>query len=166
MQVTLAWLRAVNDCVREHSLPEVFRRLRVPEKLDLPGTMLDWNEIRQMNRAGISFGAHTVTHPVLGSLPATKLRDEILGSKQTVEDRLQRPVRHFAYPFGKPADFGIAAKEIVCAAGFQTAVTTIHGFNGPDRDLLELRRLSLAESDAGIFGLKLDWSRMHAGAAL
>ena len=48
------------------------------------------------------------------------------------------------------------------AAGFSTAVTTITGVNGPEQDPLELKRLSLDEPDRGLFGLKLDWSRMSA----
>jgi peptidoglycan/xylan/chitin deacetylase (PgdA/CDA1 family) len=162
MENVLAWLRNVGDSDRLGWLPELFRSLRVPSDLNLPGTMLAWNEIRQMSKAGISFGAHTVTHPVLGGLPLSRLNDEILGSKKTVEDRLQVPVRHFAYPFGKPADFGCDAKSIVQAAGFQTAVTTISGVNGPEQDLLELKRFNLKEPDRGLFGLKLDWSRMFA----
>jgi peptidoglycan/xylan/chitin deacetylase (PgdA/CDA1 family) len=122
--------------------------------------MLSWNEIRQMSKQGVSFGAHTVTHPVLGGLPVSQLQNEIFGSKKTVEDRIQVPVRHFAYPFGKPADFGCDAKRIVQAAGFQTAVTTISGVNGPEQDPFELKRLNLDEPDQGLFGLKLDWSRM------
>jgi peptidoglycan/xylan/chitin deacetylase (PgdA/CDA1 family) len=125
--------------------------------------MLGWNEIRQMNKNGISFGAHTVTHPVLGSLPVSRLQEEIAGSKATVENRLQVPVRHFAYPFGKQADFIGEAKQVVQAAGFQTAVTTVAGFNGPGQDLLELKRFNINESDPALFGLKYDWSRMLAG---
>jgi peptidoglycan/xylan/chitin deacetylase (PgdA/CDA1 family)/CelD/BcsL family acetyltransferase involved in cellulose biosynthesis len=162
IEIVLAWLRNTGDGNRMGWLPELFRSLRVPSDLNLPGTMLAWNEIRQMSKAGISFGAHTVTHPVLEGLPVSRLKDEILGSKKTVEDRLQVPVRHFAYPFGKPADFGCDAKSIVQAAGFQTAVTTISGVNGPEQDLLELKRFNLKEPDRGLFGLKLDWSRIFA----
>jgi peptidoglycan/xylan/chitin deacetylase (PgdA/CDA1 family) len=151
-----------DDSNRLRWLPELFRSLRVPCELNLPGTILTWNEIRQMSKQGISFGAHTITHPVLGGLPASRLQDEIFGSKKAVEERIQVPVRHFAYPFGKPADFGCDAKRIVQAAGFQTAVTTISGVNGPEQDPFELKRLSLDESDQGLFGLKLDWSRMFA----
>jgi hypothetical protein len=165
MELALAWLRTTDDCNRLRWLPELFRSLRVPGDLNLPATMLAWNEIRQMSKQGICFGAHTITHPVLGGLPVSRLQDEILGSKKTIEDRIQLSVRHFAYPFGKPADFGFDAKRIVQAAGFETAVTTISGVNGPEQDRFELRRMSLDEPDRGLFGLKLDWSRMFATAA-
>lgn len=165
LALTLAWLRMIDDSERLRLLPELFRDLQVPHPLNLPATMLAWSEIRQMNKEGISFGAHTVTHPVLGSVPLPRLEEEILGSKTTIENRLQVPVRHFAYPFGKQADFGCHAKRVVQAAGFQTAVTTISGVNGPDQDPLELKRLSLDEPELGIFGLKLDWTRMFVKSA-
>jgi peptidoglycan/xylan/chitin deacetylase (PgdA/CDA1 family)/CelD/BcsL family acetyltransferase involved in cellulose biosynthesis len=162
MRQALSWLRMTTDNNRLSLLPELFRDLRVPTDLNLPGTMLEWDEIRKMSKQGISFGAHTVTHPVLGGLSATRLEDEIIGSKKTIEARLQAPVRHFAYPFGKYVDFDSAARKTVEAAGFSTAVTTITGVNGPEQDPLELKRLSLDEPDRGLFGLKLDWSRMSA----
>jgi peptidoglycan/xylan/chitin deacetylase (PgdA/CDA1 family) len=164
MTVSLDWLRTSPDNARLAALPELFKRLHVPSDLNLPGHMLGWSEVRQMSKEGISFGAHTITHPVLEGLQDSRLKDEIIGSRKTLQDRLQLPVRHFAYPFGKPADFGLDAKSIVREAGFQTAVTTLYGFNGPETDRLELRRLSLNEPDSGLFGLKLDWSRIFAAA--
>ncbi|HKF04028.1 MAG TPA: GNAT family N-acetyltransferase [Candidatus Sulfotelmatobacter sp.] len=162
MRQTLSWLRMTTDTNRLCLLPELFKNLRVSGELNLPGTMLEWDEIRKMNRENISFGAHTITHPVLGGLSVRRLEEEILGSKKEVEDRLQASVRHFAYPFGKHVDFDGDAKTIVRAAGFLTAVTTISGVNRPGQDPLELKRVSLDEPDRGLFGLKLDWSRMCA----
>jgi peptidoglycan/xylan/chitin deacetylase (PgdA/CDA1 family) len=164
MRQTLSWLRTTTDENRLSVLPQLFRDLRVPTDLNLPGTMLEWNEIRKMSKQGISFGAHTVTHPVLAGLSLTRLEDEIIGSKKTVENRLQIPVRHFAYPFGKHVDFDCTAKKIVEVAGFSTAVTTITGVNDTAQDPLELKRFNLDEPDRGLFGLKLDWSRMFPRA--
>jgi len=165
MARTLSWLRVIDEQERLVGLPYMFNELGVPSLLNLPATMLGWDQIRQMKKDGISFGAHTVTHPALGGLPSSRLKEEILGSKRTIENRLQTPVRHFAYPFGKQSDFGWQAKQVIQAAGFQTAVTTIPGVNGPGQDLLELRRMSLDEPDLGMFGIKLDWSKMSATMA-
>ena len=157
---TLNWLRQTDEPTRARLLQELFRALRAPSPLNLPNTLLAWEEIRQMSRQGITFGAHTVTHPVLSSLPVPRLEEEILGSKKTVEKRLQRPIQHFAYPFGKKADFSAEAKQVVQSAGFLTAVTTISGVNDPQQDRYELKRFCLREPDLGMFGLKLDWYRM------
>jgi CelD/BcsL family acetyltransferase involved in cellulose biosynthesis/peptidoglycan/xylan/chitin deacetylase (PgdA/CDA1 family) len=157
---TLNWLRQVDESTRLRQLGEVFRALRVSGPLNLPNTLLAWDEIRQMSRRGITFGAHTVTHPVLAKLPVPRLQEEILGSKKTVEARLQRSIQHFAYPFGKKADFSADAKQVVQAAGFLSAVTTISGVNDSEQDRYELKRFCLREPDIGMFGLKLDWYRI------
>jgi len=164
MEATLAWLRCVDDNIRLRALPKLFDLLRVPDDLNLPSTMLSWDEIHHMSQHGITFGAHTVTHPVLGKLSRARIEEEVVGSKMRIEARLRSAVRHFAYPFGKRADFGRAAKQVVQASGFQTAVTTVSGCNGPGQDVFELKRLNIAESDPGIFGLKLDWYLASAPA--
>jgi peptidoglycan/xylan/chitin deacetylase (PgdA/CDA1 family) len=160
LQHTLAVLRAVNEATRLQLLRELFQQLRVPARLNLPNVMLSWDEVRRMSKQGIGFGAHTVTHPVLASLSGERLEDEVVGSKKTVENRLQLPVRHFAYPFGKPFDVGPEAKRLVKAAGFETAVTTVSGINDPAQDPFELKRFGLREPDMGMFSLKVDWNRM------
>jgi peptidoglycan/xylan/chitin deacetylase (PgdA/CDA1 family) len=122
--------------------------------------MLSWEDIRQMARNGITFGAHTVTHPALSRIDRTRLQDEIVGSKKTVEARLQLPVRHFAYPFGQPEDYSAESKQLVQETGFESAVTTIWGFNSPDQDRFELKRFCPWETDPAMFALKLDWYRL------
>jgi peptidoglycan/xylan/chitin deacetylase (PgdA/CDA1 family)/CelD/BcsL family acetyltransferase involved in cellulose biosynthesis len=161
---TLAWLRGLDESGRSRGLAQVFCELGVPAGLNLRNTMLRWEDIRLMAKQGIAFGAHTITHPVLAGLPVERLQEEIGGSKRTVEARLQLPVRHFAYPFGKPVDFGPQAKRVVQEAGFQTAATTVFGINGQEDDPFELKRLGLWERDMGLFGLRLDWYRMGGGS--
>jgi peptidoglycan/xylan/chitin deacetylase (PgdA/CDA1 family) len=63
--------------------------------------MLSWKEISEMSRHGITFGAHTLTHPDLTSLPFYQAEAEVLQSKEIIEDRLSSPVTCFAYPFGR-----------------------------------------------------------------
>lgn len=157
----LAWLRQAGDATRLQALQQLYDLLRVPPTLNLPGTMLNWDEIREMRANGISFGAHTITHPVLAALPVERQEEEIVGSKKLIEARLQARVRHFAYPFGKPGDIGPEAKRIVRQAGYETAVTTVYGTNDPQQDPFELKRFCLLEGDPGIFGLKVDWNRMY-----
>ena len=158
-QRTLHWLRGMNQAERIRNLEELFRELGVPAELNLPGQMLRWVDIRQMLDHGIAFGAHTVTHPVLSKLSLPELEAEIKGSKRMIENRLQRPVLHFAYPFGQGCDLSAEAKQVVVDAGFQTAVTTLWGVNGPSSDRFELRRLTPWEANAAEFGMKLDWYR-------
>ena len=163
MEKTLGWLRGLSDAERTSTLPQVFEALQVPPRLSVPKPMLAWDEIRQMSKQNISFGAHTISHPALSRVSKDRLETEILGSKKKIESELQLPVQHFAYPFGQPSDIGQEAKSVVQRAGFLTAVTTTWGFNYPGDDLFDLKRFSPRfnpwDFDPGRFALMLDWYR-------
>lgn len=63
--------------------------------------MLAWGEVREMARAGIAFGGHTLTHADLTRLPADRLETEVRRSRAVIEEQLGAPVPGFAYPFGR-----------------------------------------------------------------
>lgn len=155
----LDWLRAIDHDSRIEVVKLLFRALGVPCSLSLPNYMLNWDEVRQMLPNKITFGAHTVTHPVLSRMPVKTLRQETLQSKKTIEQKLKVPVRHFAYPFGRDMHCGEAARRIVAECGFETAVTTEFGFNQPGDDLLALKRFTPWGRQLGTFAMQLDWYR-------
>lgn len=62
--------------------------------------LLSWNDILEMKESGVQFGAHTHNHPSLTNIPLKDAENEILLSKQIIEDRLQEEVKTFAYPYG------------------------------------------------------------------
>ncbi len=64
-------------------------------------SMLNWREIRKMNMEGITFGAHTLTHPDLTRLPLDRVEVEIHRSKTIIEDALSTQISSFAYPYGR-----------------------------------------------------------------
>lgn len=103
--------------------------------------MLCWQEIREMAEYGITFGAHTVTHPVLSELPKSQAQWEIVESKEAIENKIQKSVNSFAYPFGKMNDFSDTVIEIIKTAGFEYACTAIRGHEKfPLKDYFNLRR--------------------------
>lgn len=82
---------------------------------------LSWDEVREMSEYGISFGAHTVTHPALTTLPLERARLEIVQSKKDIEEKLGKEVTAFAYPFGP---FNAEIAGLLKESGFTSAVTT------------------------------------------
>jgi CelD/BcsL family acetyltransferase involved in cellulose biosynthesis/peptidoglycan/xylan/chitin deacetylase (PgdA/CDA1 family) len=160
-EMVLRWLRGLGEVDRQSAVLELLAHLCVPSNVNLPNQMLRWEDIRQMAKHNISFGAHTITHPVLSRIPGELLQKEIAGSKRAIENRLQAPVAHFAYPFGQLEDFSLEAKRVVQEAGFKTAVTAVWGVNEPDSDLFELRRFAPWQSDPAEFQMKLDWYRFY-----
>jgi peptidoglycan/xylan/chitin deacetylase (PgdA/CDA1 family) len=63
---------------------------------------LEWAHVRAMHAGGMEIGAHTYSHPNLAVLSRSKAREELLRSRQIIEDQLGDQVRSMAYPFGKP----------------------------------------------------------------
>lgn len=79
--------------------------------------MLSWSEIREMRRAGNTFGAHTVTHPDLTTASPERVRSELMDSKAIIEDALGSEVAAFAYPYGRHDERirSIVAEHFACA---------------------------------------------------
>jgi hypothetical protein len=106
----------------------------------LPAT---WAELLEMRRSGwVSFGAHTVHHPVLGRLAdGAELEREVRDARRVLEERLDQPVTTFAYPIGKFGDIGERGVEAVREAGYTWGLSTIEGVNTAETDPYLLRRL-------------------------
>ena len=73
-------------------------------------SMLSWRCIREMQNHGIVFGAHTMTHPDLTHLPVDEVKQEILASKEIIENALGTTVSTFANPYGRYNDL---VREVV-----------------------------------------------------
>jgi len=121
---------------------------------------LTWAEVKELHRAGIEFGSHTVHHPELVDLPWPGVRSEIADSKAQIETELGAPVKAFAYPYAFPQtrrDFVEQFKDLLMTTGYETSVTTQIGRHRPDADLMQIKRLPVnSEDDPRLFQAKLD----------
>jgi len=133
-----------------------FERLVPLPKSALGGAMASWSQVRRMHEAGIQFGAHTMTHPVISRLDLDTMRLEIGQSKALIEHKLGTAVDHFAFPFGKSRDCGTGAAQVLKELGFRTAVTSITGLNQARADAFRLRRVVVGDhASIAIFALEL-----------
>ncbi len=93
-----------------------------------PVETLSEDDIRQMSASGlITFGAHSVTHAVLKNLPDGIEAAEMQVSKKYLEVVLEKPTKHFAYPFGSALEAGPREFESAKKVGFESATTTRFG---------------------------------------
>jgi peptidoglycan/xylan/chitin deacetylase (PgdA/CDA1 family) len=100
-------------------------------------TMLSWEEIREMERHGIDFGAHTCTHPDLTRSSLERLNAEVRDSKDIVEQGIGRSVACFAYPFGR---YDERVRDVV-REHFEAACSDRLGFVKADSDRYGLERV-------------------------
>lgn len=112
------------------------------ERKNLP---MSWLEIEAMKGCKwISFGGHTMHHPILAHLSdPVEVEYEVRESRTELEHHLGSPVRSFAYPIGKLEDIGEQSIRSVQKAGYMWAVTTIKGWNTPYSNPYLLHRLSV-----------------------
>ena len=108
----------------------------------LQGRPMAWDHVKEMHAAGVEFGSHTVTHPVLTQLDDDALAFELRESRRHLETVLGGPVRALSYPFGGPADYDARVIGAARAAGYRLGASYIGGRN--DHRLVaefDLRRL-------------------------
>ena len=119
---------------------------------------LNWEEVKAMSRAGIEFGSHTMSHPVLSKVEDKhELEYEIRQSKKIIEEKIEKEVIVFSYPIGGGDSFSSDIKKEVKDAGYSFAVNYIHGVNiinnGFDR--FSLKRLDMDQLSLDRFKAKL-----------
>jgi peptidoglycan/xylan/chitin deacetylase (PgdA/CDA1 family) len=95
--------------------------VEIPARAPAQYAPLTWSEMRTLEGKGISFGPHTVTHPILPKVDDRQVEWEIAESCARVKAELARPVDVFAYPSGA---YGRREMEVLARVGMQGAVTT------------------------------------------
>lgn len=75
----------------------------------------------------ITIGAHSANHLVLSRLTKNDLWEEFVTSKQVLEEVIDGPVDHFAYPYGGRTHVGIREREFARRAKYKTASSTRPG---------------------------------------
>ena len=105
---------------------------------DIPYTrLLNWNEVKELSQYGVLFGSHTCGHEILTVLSDLQIRDTLKRSFAAVSEHTGGGGIPFAYPNGS---FNDEVKKSVAKAGYNCALTTVHGFNSKAADLYALKR--------------------------
>jgi peptidoglycan/xylan/chitin deacetylase (PgdA/CDA1 family) len=141
------WLRRLpgeHDLQRE--IATLCARHGVDEAAICRDLCMSWNELKAFAAEPlIGFGAHSITHCNLAQQTEENASREMSVSRARIEDALQRPVLHLAYPYGDKIAAGAREFALARTAGFKTAVTTRPGmiFSGSAEHLTALPRVSL-----------------------
>jgi glycosyltransferase involved in cell wall biosynthesis len=161
-----ALLLTFDDCyagVAEHALP-------VLEQYGIPGiafavadrvgetnawvsgppearrSLLDLEGLERLRRGGITIGAHSRTHPVLTTLDAAGLHEEVAGACARLSALGLGEIQFFAYPFGEVDE---RVRRSVEEAGCVAAFTVEAGVVRPGTDAFLLPRIEILRGDAG-----------------
>jgi peptidoglycan/xylan/chitin deacetylase (PgdA/CDA1 family) len=120
--------------------------------------LLTCSELRDLASAGMTIGAHTLSHPMLSQLPLELAYDEISESRRRLESAVQQRVWAFAYPFGDPQSVTPEVLAMPQKARYAAAFLNFGGGLGTDLPPYALPRvhvtaeMNLAEFEAQVSG--------------
>jgi peptidoglycan/xylan/chitin deacetylase (PgdA/CDA1 family) len=141
------WLRSLpgeHDIERE--IGALCARHGVDEAAICRELCMSWDELKPFaDDPLVSVGAHSITHCNLARQSEEIAAREMAISRARIENVLQRPVVHLAYPYGDKDAAGPREFALARTAGYKTAVTTRPGmiFPGSAGHLTALPRVSL-----------------------
>lgn len=156
-QISFLLRYKVDDNIRKKFIQSLYNKFKIKiNKEKIKDLYLSWEEIKKMDDAGISFGSHTSTHPVLSLSDYEKAKKEIVNSKKNIEVKLDKEINLFAYPYGNKDDFDLNIKKILVNNNFLCAVSAIDGFNNLNSDFYELKRICIVDEPFYYFKLRIE----------
>jgi peptidoglycan/xylan/chitin deacetylase (PgdA/CDA1 family) len=120
--------------------------------------LLNCTELKQLESAGMTIGAHSMSHPLLSHSSLEEARAEVNQSRAGLEAILGKRVWAFAYPFGDPESITPEIQAMTKEAGYALAFLNYGGGLGEDLPLYEIPRIhvtasmGLAELEAHVAG--------------
>jgi peptidoglycan/xylan/chitin deacetylase (PgdA/CDA1 family) len=120
-----------------------------------PAQPLRWDQVRELHSSGIEFGSHTVSHPILSTLSASRQGEEITISRDRIAEEIGGVPTLFAFPNGAAGDFDRITLSVLRAAGFTAACTMVRGSNRPGCDPFTLRRIGVGDEPRLVLGARL-----------
>lgn len=127
-------------------------------------------ELQQLAAAGMTIGAHTLTHPILTQLPSELALNEIVESRSRLEAAVGREVWAFAYPFGDETSVTPEVVAMAQKARFEAAFVNTGGGLGAKLPWHAIPRvhvtneMGLAEFEAHVSGFYQSFQRGVRGA--
>lgn len=147
-RIVLKWRDATGRAIASDEIVERLKRVADGEKealiralaesldVTLPAGVperdraMTWEQVRACARDGVTFGPHTVTHPILSQVDARRSDYEIAESWRRVAAETDAAVPVFCYPNGTEADFSFREKESVARSGMKAALSTFEASVG------------------------------------
>jgi peptidoglycan/xylan/chitin deacetylase (PgdA/CDA1 family) len=134
---------------RDRAVKELFVKWIGDEKKFAAELYLSWAEAREMQKAGMSIGGHTLRHRPLATLDDEELARDLNKAWDLMQANLYpQDCWPFSYPYGKADSFNGNVISHLQRLGFDFALCTEKGMNLPGADLFTIRRLDCKEITA------------------
>jgi len=105
-----------------------------------------WEQAKEMSDAGLEISSHGMSHRSLPMIPVREAIHEIKRSKEVIESNINKPCRHFAFPFGSRYDHNASLIDYVKEAGYETCLLNTHGYNYFKKNSFCFKRIIMEET--------------------
>jgi peptidoglycan/xylan/chitin deacetylase (PgdA/CDA1 family) len=139
-----AHYKQLGSTAAERFLDELARRTGVGRAPVAAGAAqwCSWEDVRALQGAGMTIGAHTHDHPVLAQAPAARQCHELRHGLDRIQAETGRRPRWLAYPVGQPESFTATTRRAAAEAGIELAFSSYGGWNPWSRlDHYDVRRM-------------------------
>lgn len=152
-------LRALQDHVTTTSNEEAIELIdyvcaQLREQPVMVGSVLTWNQLRQLATEGLTIGSHSRTHRIITRLCPDQISEEIQSSQRDLKREIGLALPVFCYPNGNHNNEAVA---VLKEEGIKVAFTTIPSRNELGvMDPLKLGRTCITpRSSLAIFSARL-----------
>ncbi|HKW62484.1 MAG TPA: polysaccharide deacetylase family protein [Candidatus Acidoferrum sp.] len=90
------------------------------------GSVLSWDQLRELLREGLTLGSHTRTHAIMTRVRPDQMREEIQGSQEDLRRETGACLPIFCYPNG---NHNVTVVSALRGQGIRLAFTTLSGPN-------------------------------------
>jgi peptidoglycan/xylan/chitin deacetylase (PgdA/CDA1 family) len=122
-------------------LDRVRQELGVEGPVPLRLRLARWDTLAALDREGMLISNHTMLHSTITADGPERFEADVAEAYDAIEQRLGKRQRVFCYPYGRRADQGCGAEDILRKLGTEFAFVTQGGIASPRRSgLLNLHR--------------------------
>lgn len=117
-------LKRVPQSVAQSLIAELFRMSEVELPAEIPRRFMPmtWNDVSRCAGQGVTFGPHTISHPILSQVDDERAALEIQGSWQHLREQTSAAIPVFCYPNGDYASFSDRDRRTIASIGMRAAV--------------------------------------------
>jgi len=153
-------LKNMDDTERIQKIEWIKSKLGInTQENDRYNQFMSWDNIMEMDKEGMQFGAHTVTHCNLTKESIKVAKREIIESKKRIEEKLKKDIVAFCYPYGYKKYLNQDIIALLRKSGIFCAVSTDLGINtlNDKLNLYTLKRIGIDYQDSfSKFKMKLN----------
>jgi peptidoglycan/xylan/chitin deacetylase (PgdA/CDA1 family) len=138
---------ALEANLRDAVVKDLFDKYLGDEQSFARELYMSWEEVREIQRAGMLVAGHTHWHRPLSTLSDEELGNDLRTAQRLLDENAERQeLWPFSYPYGKQNSYSTAAIKLLGELGYACAFNTECGANMPGTSVFELHRIDCKDA--------------------